>query len=765
MKVWEKQQEYLSQRTKMQQEVEKKLTFRKNFLRISISMLLVILLGFGFVYDTVKDIIIQQNIQMSLQAFSQAQSQFDEADHTANTIATQVMLDDICSEFLNASSGRNMNSIFINKVRNQLSLYQNTNPTVDSIYIYNRAADLFICSGSRFKTAGVADFADTGILQIIGEPDAYYSQSLIPRKRISRKLNQSEEQEMLYSYLLFTPKDPEGNIVVVNMKFDSMIHEILQMEFMKDSTMVIIDEKEERLVQQYTMELEESPKLKETVKRMVLEGEEYQEYAEDGQKYGIFYLYSPESEWNYIKVTKWKTIFQTLTELQHRMLVFSFMGVMSVLLISLWISLSIARLHGKLELKYARNTQVKKSDSNILKERFLLDFIHNRKVFSRQSLRSEMEKFGFPVLEGQKFTLLILALENYNKYQETFGKKGTYDIKYGFCNIFEETFGEHFRILGLINRDETMTFILETKEDGLNEIEGCFRKFCENVNVFVPWDFMLFGIGRAENLERIPEMNSQLLTVIGEGFFYPTNTYVTYEEILKAHNQSVDFQTLDVNHIARNLSAGADARETYRSVSEKLMDCPMADYMNAMTWLGISIARGAKKYALSEQEGSTFLLQLAQCKKATETEALFLDLFERISGNQSKSAVKKGVTGKLDEVKQYIEQNFCDPNITLEKLGDEFGVSPNYLGRLFKKDVGMSVADYINAERLKQVLSQLENTERSAKEIAEECGFVSSNYFYTYFRKKIGVTPQVYREQIRGVKTEKQREEEKVLKM
>lgn len=33
-----------------------------------------------------------------------------------------------------------------------------------------------------------------------------------------------------------------------------------------------------------------------------------------------------------------------------------------------------------------------------------------------------------------------------------------------------------------------------------------------------------------------------------------------------------------------------------------------------------------------------------------------------------------------------------------------------------------------------------------AKEIAENCGFVSTNYFYTFFKKKTGVTPQAYRE-------------------
>ena len=105
------------------------------------------------------------------------------------------------------------------------------------------------------------------------------------------------------------------------------------------------------------------------------------------------------------------------------------------------------------------------------------------------------------------------------------------------------------------------------------------------------------------------------------------------------------------------------------------------------------------------------------------------------------------MAGRLDTIKEYIASHYTDSNLTLKTLGDEFGISPNYLGRLFKKDMGMSVQEYINEVRLKNVLRELKETKDSAKDIAERNGFISSsNYFYTYFKKKVGVTPQMYRE-------------------
>ena len=301
-------------------------------------------------------------------------------------------------------------------------------------------------------------------------------------------------------------------------------------------------------------------------------------------------------------------------------------------------------------------------------------------------------------------------------------------------------------MIGLINRDATMSFILEANEGQLEEIKEVFQKFCRNSEVFIQWDFLLFGTGKTENLERIPERNSQINKVLGEGFFYPSNSYVTYGEIREEHSKNADFQKLDIGNLAKNLSSGKNVQENYGLLKEELKECTVTDYMNALTWFGISLIRGVKKYGITEEEGNEFLVRLSQCTKDVDTDELFEEFFREIVCQQKKCAVKKGVTGKMDEVKKYIEDNFQNPNITLEMLGDAFHVSANYLGRMFKKEVGTSVADYINNQRLEWVMEQLEKTERPAKEIAENCGFVSTNYFYTFFKKKTGVTPQAYRE-------------------
>lgn len=258
---------------------------------------------------------------------------------------------------------------------------------------------------------------------------------------------------------------------------------------------------------------------------------------------------------------------------------------------------------------------------------------------------------------------------------------------------------------------------------------------------------MLIGSDRAVAFERLPELNAELKNVVSEGFFYPENTFQTYEKLHAEHDGRTDLQELDSEYLEKILKMDKDVKETYVELVSQMKNSRMADYMNIIIWLGITLSRNKKLNVLSKKESNDFLIYLSKCEKDSEVDELFFGIFERIQQKQEKSGSKKGVSGRLSEVKFYIEENFKDANLTLEQLGEEFSVSPNYLGQLFKKEMGVSISDYISNERLNWVMKELSETNRSAKEIAEDAGFVNSNYFYTYFKKKVGMTPQAYREQ------------------
>ena len=98
----------------------------------------------------------------------------------------------------------------------------------------------------------------------------------------------------------------------------------------------------------------------------------------------------------------------------------------------------------------------------------------------------------------------------------------------------------------------------------------------------------------------------------------------------------------------------------------------------------------------------------------------------------------------VEELDNYIRENVAD-EISNTEIGAIFGYHPFYISRVLKERKGMTLRQYIIAYRLKQAKRLLELTDRSAAEIAEECGFTDASYFAKTFKSTFGMTPKEYR--------------------
>lgn len=91
-------------------------------------------------------------------------------------------------------------------------------------------------------------------------------------------------------------------------------------------------------------------------------------------------------------------------------------------------------------------------------------------------------------------------------------------------------------------------------------------------------------------------------------------------------------------------------------------------------------------------------------------------------------------------------QKHCGEELSLNVLSDVIGLSPNYLGVVFKNYVGMSFLEYLTKIRMEKAKGLLENFELRIYEIAYMTGFQNVSYFSAKFKKQYNVTPKEYRE-------------------
>ena len=98
----------------------------------------------------------------------------------------------------------------------------------------------------------------------------------------------------------------------------------------------------------------------------------------------------------------------------------------------------------------------------------------------------------------------------------------------------------------------------------------------------------------------------------------------------------------------------------------------------------------------------------------------------------------------VEELDNYIRENVSD-EISNTEIGAIFGYHPFYVSRMLKERKGMTLRQYIIAFRLKCARRLLELSDKSASEIAEECGFTDASYFAKTFKAAFGITPKEYR--------------------
>ena len=92
----------------------------------------------------------------------------------------------------------------------------------------------------------------------------------------------------------------------------------------------------------------------------------------------------------------------------------------------------------------------------------------------------------------------------------------------------------------------------------------------------------------------------------------------------------------------------------------------------------------------------------------------------------------------------YINTHLCDP-ITVPEIAANVFLNANYLSGLFKKEIGMTIREYITRRRIEEASYFVRNGKEQFADIAAFYQFCSQSHFVKCFRQVMGVTPGEYR--------------------
>lgn len=99
----------------------------------------------------------------------------------------------------------------------------------------------------------------------------------------------------------------------------------------------------------------------------------------------------------------------------------------------------------------------------------------------------------------------------------------------------------------------------------------------------------------------------------------------------------------------------------------------------------------------------------------------------------------------LERIMKEINAHIDDPDLNVERLASEVGVSRAHLHRKMKDLIGMTPSDYIRNIRIKRACELLKRHDIEVTQVAYKIGFTSQPHFSAHFKRYTGFSPSEYR--------------------
>jgi transcriptional regulator GlxA family with amidase domain len=137
---------------------------------------------------------------------------------------------------------------------------------------------------------------------------------------------------------------------------------------------------------------------------------------------------------------------------------------------------------------------------------------------------------------------------------------------------------------------------------------------------------------------------------------------------------------------------------------------------------------------------------------AMKVAAQLVMFFKRPGGQMQFSRKEEAVPAgrsALQELQRWVAANPSFDH-SVSSLAQRINLSPRHFARLFRKEVGITPASWIEAARITAARRLLEAGQYSPKQVAVECGFADADVLRRAFARQVGVTPAEYRKRFAG---------------
>jgi two-component system, response regulator YesN len=398
------------------------------------------------------------------------------------------------------------------------------------------------------------------------------------------------------------------------------------------------------------------------------------------------------------------------------------------------------------QLEHSRFSKLWIKHQPLIIESFWLDIINQKILPTYEEIKKAALEINFPGLEDMKVIPILSRVQNWNKKMNTRDEKlMEFAIRNLAQNLILKEEGNGITLE--LDKETMLTLIyLEEFEDkDLNSLKEDCRKYIEDCRKYLRCDLSCYLGSKIYNHELVETVNK--LLVLDKNNIVYTNKVFVLEEKREA---STTVSLPDMSMWALMLENGKshslleEVNEFMKSLSKSPEVNANIIYQFQQDFIQVLHSylkgKGVLAHMLFSDEQSVELYN-----KATRSVSYMIQFVEygidKASSYVAEIEKSKSLVGK---VKSFIKLNI-DKELTREDIAEKVYLNHIYLARIFKKETGISLSEYIQQERLKVAKELLSKSKMPVSTVAAQIGYTNFSHFSRMFRKSLGISPVDYR--------------------
>jgi YesN/AraC family two-component response regulator len=150
-----------------------------------------------------------------------------------------------------------------------------------------------------------------------------------------------------------------------------------------------------------------------------------------------------------------------------------------------------------------------------------------------------------------------------------------------------------------------------------------------------------------------------------------------------------------------------------------------------------------RNFELVTLTGENIYSKILSVKTVGEAEICFNNLFNSVL-NYTENQRNEQNKELIQSITTYIKDNL-NKDLSIDSLATAFYISSSYLRKIFKEEIGITIKDYVDNERINKAKHLLQDTNNKISTIGENVGYTTVQTFVRAFKLQTGKTPGEYR--------------------